>query len=225
MSERHHQASVRRVKVKNLEVRAWELKAQGYSGVVIGERLAAPGRPPLSPSRVSALIRQAESRMDAEILIPAVRSVRAQQIARFEHIYIEAMTAWRKSQTPRKAATKSNSRRAGAEGDAYESTSQHVSDREGDVRFLETAMRALEGIRKLTGADAPIGIRVDGDVHIIGDVRLDLMEPTDVQAYMARLATVAGILGGTVIDADVVDGVAIVRSEPVAPSAEEGGTL
>jgi hypothetical protein len=88
-----------------------------------------------------------------------VASLRPQQIAQLEHVYSEAMAAWRQSKETKKSASKRTSRgvalgQRNVLGSAeHETTTQTATEREGDPRFLETALKALTVIRQITGAN------------------------------------------------------------------------
>jgi DNA-binding CsgD family transcriptional regulator len=198
------------------EAQAWQLKAAGYTNAEIGRLIVAEGDAALTNQTVSNILAAAEAKIGFDSTAQAIASVRSQQLARLEHVYSEAMAAWRHSKQAKKSASKRTSRGvalggAGRDGGErsvlatteHETTTQTATEREGDPRFLETAMKVLTSIRQLTGTNAPLDMRFlsrDG----AADVRLDHMDDDELSGYLGALAQIAAQLAGTISDADAV---------------------
>lgn len=95
-------------------------------------------------------------------LYQEIRSIKARQTGSLQHIYCEAMDAWEKSKRDSlKFTTGTNA--AGA-------VDQTVREqRVGDPQYLNAAMKALEQIRNIWGADSKLGPNSDLDVRSVGD--------------------------------------------------------
>jgi hypothetical protein len=92
------------------EAQAWQLKAAGYTHAEIGRLLVAEGDNPLTLTTVANILAAAEAKIGFHSTAQAVASVRSQQLEQLEHVYSEAMAAWRKSKQAKKSASKRTSR-------------------------------------------------------------------------------------------------------------------
>jgi hypothetical protein len=199
------QASRDQFRMHDRHIRAWQMRAEGRSYAEIGAALARPGQKPLSTSRVSQILLEAEQRFDRNVLIPDIQSVKARQIAQLEYIITEGLAAWRKSKLPGQSVTQHVASRVipGQEIGApvkgklavAENTSTHASEREGNPKYLEAAMAAMDRIRKITGADAPQDVRFGMAMNgMQSDVAFDTLDETQVGQYLGELAQAALLL-------------------------------
>jgi hypothetical protein len=208
-ARRHTERASQARQLADREAQSWHFKAAGYTHAEIGRMLVPDGDDPLAASTVANILAAAEAKIGFHSTAQAIASVRANQIAQLEHVYSEAMAAWRKSKEAKKSASKRTSRgvargqRSVLATTEHETIAQSATEREGDPRFLETALKALTSIRQLTGANAPLDLRFlsrDG----AADVRLDHMDDDELRRYLGTLAQTAAQLAGTISDADDV---------------------
>ena len=125
------------------EKEAWELRLQGRSHSQIAEVLG------VDRTTVTKLLQRVRKRKQAKT-DGDVDQHRSEQIARYEKIYEESMTAWEAS----KQASKTAIRKKITGGKfAGEEESIKVEEAHGDPRFLATAMNSLAQLQKLVGVD------------------------------------------------------------------------
>ena len=101
----------------------------------------------ITPGRVCQLIHE----MDAEILEGFSEkrgALKSRQHGQLEHVAREAMRAWEESKQP--SETTKTKRIDGVPGDQTERT---ISHRPGDPRYLDQALKAMDGIRKIWGLE------------------------------------------------------------------------
>lgn len=135
-----------RARIRLRETRVMEQILEGRTQHQIAESLG------ISQPAVSKIARRMEERLLADLSLTAGRQ-RARHTLRLEHLYAEAMRAWRDSQQD---ATRRRQRKS--EGTAAGGTTfaELVSEnRHGDPRYLDEARKALADLRKVWGVDAP----------------------------------------------------------------------
>jgi hypothetical protein len=96
----------------------------------------------LTPGRICQIIHE----MDADVLeqLREKRSaLKARQHGQLEHIAREAMRAWQESKQPVQPSTTTSNRR----------NRRTVNNRCGDPRYLDQALKALDGIRRIWGLE------------------------------------------------------------------------
>lgn len=204
--------AVDHVRMHDRHIRAWHLKAQGLLNREIGERLAGPGKKPLHERTVAKILLEAEQRFDRATLIPDIQSVKARQISQLEYVIAEALDAWRKSKQPGRSVTQHVASRVvpGQEPGApvkgklavAENTSTHANEREGNPKYLEAAMGAMDRIRRMTGADAPVDVRW-GMTSMYSDVSLENLDERGLGDYLGELAQAALLLNPP--DPNIID--------------------
>jgi len=129
------------------EAQAWQLKAAGYTNAEIGRLLVPDGDDPLADSTVANLLAAAEAKIGLHSTAQAIASVRANQLTQLEHVYSEAMAAWRKSKEAKKSASKRTSRgvargqRSVLATTEHETIAQTVNDRANLSRAAATPTR------------------------------------------------------------------------------------
>lgn len=118
-----------------------------------------------------------------------IRAIKCQHTERLLHIVSEAMAAWERS--------KRDKVQFEHERDDTGRLTLLKMKREaqaGNPTFLATAMKALEDVRKIWGADAPVRMEVSGEIRVAGrtilEARTELAEQM-VQARDRLLATSA----------------------------------
>ena len=114
----------------------------------------------LSRQRIHVIVRQVEAWL-APQMMEQIREVKARHTTSLEHVFREAMAAWEKSkQDQLKFRTGST-----AQGEIEETTRTQTC---GDPRFLDAAMKALEQIRKMWGANAPVANNTGSGLRFAG---------------------------------------------------------
>ncbi len=137
----------------------------------------------VSQPAVSKIIRRMEDRLLADVSVKVERH-RARHTMRLEFIYGEAVRAWQGSKEDgvRRRQRKSEGG-AGREGG---SIAEIVSEsRHGDPRYLESARRALEDLRRLWGVDPPERLAVNDAT------RFAHLSDAALEGEIARLVTLA----------------------------------
>lgn len=106
----------------------------------------------ISQPAVSKIVRRMEERLLADVALKIERQ-RARHTLRLEHLYAEAMRAWRDSQQD---TTRRRQRKSDGGGPGGGTFAELVSEnRHGDPRYLDEARKALTDLRKVWGVDAP----------------------------------------------------------------------
>jgi len=130
------------------EQRAWALVLDGVPQVEIAAQLE------VTPQAISKLLQRVERRAVAE-MDADVRRRKLRQHARLEHVYREAMTAWKRSQEPRRKSRRKSGGRRG------EILTDEATTNAGAPGLLMAALDALQAQRKLWGLDAPRQLQVE----------------------------------------------------------------
>jgi hypothetical protein len=170
----------------------------------------------ITPGRVCQLIHE----MDAEILEGFSEkrgALKARQYGQLEHVAREAMRAWEQSQKP--SETTKTKRTDGVPGDQTETTTSH---RPGDPRYLDQALKAMDGIRKIWGletlssrpANAEGEEQLNQTTNIIGQLKVYLNDDRARDALGTLAAQLpaleqdrhAGTSGGDGVRRPVEDG-------------------
>jgi transcriptional regulator with XRE-family HTH domain len=134
--------------VRDREQRAWQLSAQGKGQTEIAAALG------VSQSAVSQILKRVSLRVQGE-MTGAIAQTKAQQCARLDHVYSQAMTAWDESRKPRSLSRRRRRTTAATGQPLEEETINQAESSAGDPQFLLAALAALAGKRKLLGLDAP----------------------------------------------------------------------
>lgn len=90
-----------------------------------------------------------------------IRQIKTRHSEHLWHIFREAMAAWERSKQDAESTTEKES--AGV----VEIT-RTTKGQSGDSRHLDVATKALQDIRKIWGADAPIEMRFHGELRVAG---------------------------------------------------------
>lgn len=141
------------------ERRIWELRTQDF--MTQTEIAAIVG---ISQVAVSKILRRVAVKYGNE-LDENVKAIKAEQVAQLEYINAQAMTEWRRSKQPYREVAKRTSKKdkkdktgqepTNAGSDEQEATTVRSYEQTGDPRYLELAMKAMAGIRDITGASSP----------------------------------------------------------------------
>lgn len=123
------------------EITAWKLRCRGWTTQRIAEELG------LTRQGVEAILKRVETR-ESKALSKSFARVKAKQYHQLEHIYEETLDAWHKSKEALRRARQTNAG-DGEEGQIV----TEVIDREGNVTYLHTAMKAAAEQRSLYGLD------------------------------------------------------------------------
>ena len=132
---------------------AFDLRVKGWSQLRIAEHLG------VSQSAISLILTRVNAKY-AKNFMSKINDVKTEQVAQHQFIIDESMGAWTKSKNPRKRKNKDGE---------VEQISAH-----GDARYLDTAMRAMESIRKILGVHL-IDPGEDKD-QIFGKVMLEVID-------------------------------------------------
>jgi hypothetical protein len=166
-----------RVRLRALKV--FELYLEGHSQVAIAQALH------LSQPGVSKILQRIEERLWEDLRWRADR-MKARQSLQLEHLYAQAVRAWKASQLEgvRRRQRKTHGRESGAETTVAELVSE---SRHGDPRFLDEARRVLADLRTLHGLNAPDRLAVDPAARFadLSDAALNA-ELTRQQALLAE---------------------------------------
>jgi predicted transcriptional regulator len=112
----------------------------------------------ISQPAVSKIVRRLEERLLADLSQKAERH-RARQTLRLEHLYGQAMEAWKESKTE---GLRRRQRKTERDDGGGSTTAELMAEnRQGDPRYLDEARKALGDLRKLWGIDAPERVSID----------------------------------------------------------------
>ena len=140
-------------RIRLREIQAMQLMLDGRSQHEIATTIA------VSQPAVSKILKRIEERLLADVAWKVERQ-RARQSLRLEHIYAEAMRAWRTSQDD--ALRRRQRKSDGKGGEGGTTVAELVSEnRSGDPRYLDEARRALTDLRSIWGVDAPDRLSVE----------------------------------------------------------------
>jgi len=116
-----------------------------------------------------------------------IREIKCEHTERLLHIASEAMTAWERSKRDKVQFEHER----GDDG-KLKLLKMKREPQAGNPTFLATAMKALEDIRKVWGADAPVRMEVSGEIRVAGrtveQARMELATQME-QARMRLLAS------------------------------------
>jgi predicted transcriptional regulator len=146
--------------VQQRERLAWALRQEGWTQDRIAVELGI-GQP-----AVSKALKRLSIRYHKDMAADVAR-VKGEQIAQLDRVVDEAMQAWERSKQSAKSLSKITKPGSGPRGQRgqQEETTLRVDDQVGDPRHLQTAMKAMEDIRKITGANAPDEVIHDWREH------------------------------------------------------------
>lgn len=130
------------------ERRAWELRQQLWTHERIALELG------VDHSTITKMLARIRQRMLVQLNVEVGSRV-AEQVGQLDQIADQSYQAWIKSKEPEKEVQKKVSKGKGLRSGSEE-TSSRVSERGGDVRYLEMTVRALQDIRKILGIEAPV---------------------------------------------------------------------
>lgn len=198
------------------DMRLWELKTQGWSD----ERIATEIGLGIETVRKRIIRLYSDYRVQ---LTGAIEAKAAEQVAQYEYIRDEALEAWRKSKKPKNRVSKTTSRKVGPDGEdlgngeIFETTSVSQEEREGDPRFLDSAMKAMDKIAQLlrfsTGMQVDVSVTHQGpdggpiqaQQHvIIHDLNYDEMEGDKLSGYLKQLAQASLLASEPLIALDAI---------------------
>jgi len=131
--------------LRERERRAWELSSKMWTQERIAQELG------LERSTISKMLKRLNERA-MKTITDEILAEKAQHIRQLKEIADEAFQAWERSKETRKGVVKKSRTGGMTRG---EETTTSVQDQDGDPRYLETAMKALNDIRKILGLDAP----------------------------------------------------------------------
>lgn len=100
--------------------------------------------------------------------IEEIREIKARHESHLYHVFREAMRAWERS---KRAKRKTVLKTIGVKTE----TTKTVELRHGDPRHLTNAMKALNDIREIWGANAPLEIQHVGEPRVAGRNREDVI--------------------------------------------------
>lgn len=172
------------VRAREAQIWTWILEERTTTWIADKLGIAAPG--------VSRIKRRVMERMDREVLEPAVRSVRAKQIAKARRVQSESWDAWERSKKSKVRAKKKTTpvvsgqpNHANATIEVNEST---VEQRDGNPAYLDRYMAAVEMESRLTGAAMPIKI---APTNPDGTEAFTLETPTERRSRIQELIALA----------------------------------
>ena len=167
---------VTREVAREREARAWELSKQGLTESAIAKELG------ITQQAVSSILIKLQKRamksLDTLIIGEKVR-----QYEQLRYIAEEAMLAWERSKGPSRSITRHRQEKQARDSggardgldkdgswakefpldvtDVVTDTTRKIEERDGDPRYLATALTSLGDIRRLLGLNAPIEVDHD----------------------------------------------------------------
>ena len=124
----------------------------------------------VSQQAVSAAIKKVNRWLWQENL-DDIKAIKTQHVQMLENISREAMRAWVKSKDIALMEVSKEGESNGEKGGSYSEKSTTERHQCGDAQYLNAAMKALEQIRKITGADIPMEVTPDDGVRFAGQSR------------------------------------------------------
>lgn len=169
MTAKMNTGGVPREVLRERERVSWDLRQRGWTHERISVELN------LERSTVSKILNRVSKRYNDHI-IEAMAEERATQVARLNLIVDESMRAWERSKAAKKLARKqqtgSSGSGTGSPVRSSEVVETRLEDRDGDPRYLDTAMKAMADIRRILGLDAPLK-SLAVDLKTLTDAQLD----------------------------------------------------
>jgi hypothetical protein len=163
-----------------------ELTLQGVKQSVIAERLG------ISQQQISYDLREVKKRWQAASTLSYDDYV-AQELETLKLVQREGWEAWKRSQQPRKNSSAAVRERS---GEAFSEKEAKEESRDGNPRFLDTVLFAMERRAKLIGLDKPsraVVTNTNYDVGNLTDEQLDRLindeSPEQVFGYHPENAT------------------------------------
>jgi hypothetical protein len=209
--------------------RIFDLKQQGLPDTKIAEEVG------LSVSTVNTrlhrIFREYRTAMTGDVEARA-----GELISQYEYIVAESLEAWRGSKADRRSLSRTISRKLGGnavdpstgevldgpEDPGFESITTGACAPGPDVKYLSTAMSAMEKLSKLLRIDTPQQVQVQvsgpngGPVRFVQDVNYDEMEGEKLGAYLRGLADAAMVVSQPLID--VTPPETILEAQTVIPA-------
>ena len=124
----------------------------------------------LAQSRASVIIKRINEWLWLETM-DNIRVVKVQQVQSLQYVCREAMRAWEKSKKIQSSLITRISK------GSFEKT-RSLKLTAGESKYLEVAMKALNDIRDITGANAPIEVKHSGELRVAG---MSLVEAYDAK--------------------------------------------
>jgi hypothetical protein len=182
-----------RTQSREYEARAWEYRCRGWGQRRIAEQLG------ISQPGVSKILRRVEGRVLKE-LSGSVARIKVSQNGQQEYVIEEALEAWRRSQQPRKRATRRTVTGGDGDGDgdgeAGNQITTDIVERDGDPAYLYVAMHAMAAQRALWGLD--VAAAMQDPTSTVAELARDLLKRSEAYEQRERAeANQAGNTGGT----------------------------
>jgi hypothetical protein len=98
-------------------------------------------------------------------LMDSIREIKARHTEHLMHIFRQAMAAWERSKLDSVATTEKSINHGEHPGTE---TAMTTKTQAGHPAFLAEARAALSDIRKIWGADAPVDVRMEGELRVAG---------------------------------------------------------
>lgn len=131
-------------------------------------------------SRITQIVKEVDDWLWPQ-MFDAIREVKTRQTNQLLHIFREAMQAWERSklnaerEVIKEIIAQDKEPKPGERKETKEIKVLAVAERTkttsgqcGDPRFLAEARNALEDIRKIWGADAPVKVEHSGELRVAG---------------------------------------------------------
>ena len=142
----------------------------------------------MSRNNVGNLVRKIDRWLIPQFM-DDIRGIKCQHTQRLLHIVSEAMGAWERSKRDKVTFNFERVEYVDGVGDAAVTKTRlqlegfKKEPQAGNPTFLATAMKALEDIRKVWGADAPVRMEVSGEIRVAGrtvdEARAELAQQMD----------------------------------------------
>lgn len=156
------------------EDEAWQLRTRGWTQLRIAEHLG------LSQQGVSVILRRASEKF-RERFLQDMKVVKDEQVSQLSLVADEALQGWFKSkETKKRNVTKLKQGKGKNQNPYVDSKSISEFEGSGDTKYLTEFRKALEDIRKILGADAPLQI-----TQVPNEVDLSRFTDEQLQAYIS----------------------------------------
>lgn len=156
------------------EEEAWNLRVHGWTQSRIANKLG------VTQQAVSVMLKRAGVKFRERFMLD-IKHVKDEQVAQLQLVADEALQGWfRSKEAIKRNVTKLKQGKGRGKKPYIDSKSVSEFEACGDTKYLTEFRKALEDIRKILGADAPLQI-----TQVPNEVDLSLFSDEQLQAYIS----------------------------------------